>query len=206
MKKMILLVLLFASLASGTALAGTSALPTSYDININLGANSQILDDGVTWDYYNLTDGGYQSYGDVSFSVSGDLDLPVMVFDPQFQGYAPSVVGGFFGFDIDAALEQTYILTAYGIGTAPYLMFVSPATGTLLSTGTKSLGGDSYFYSAYQVTPLHDSGYDYIYPYYVGGVNAVQLTPTPEPASVILLGLGVTLASAIRRKRTSETC
>lgn len=198
MKKIIFLVLLFASLVFQTASA------TIYKVySINVGATEHITESGVLWEPYQGPVEYLDFFHDFSFMVgsydpSGD---PVNLnIQSSFNGYASTTTtGSYLGFFVPDAIENdVYSITAYSSTAIPHLSSIDPELGTILtfdSSGTVELDHVTYNFSKYSA--LLKSGS--LYAQYDAPVNAVQLA-VPEPASFLLIGIGSIMAATMRKR------
>lgn len=198
MKKIILLLILFASLASQTAFGEI--------YRVNIGSSNPTLESGNTWQGYHGPVDSLANFVGFSFGIGDDDtigDSPTFaIVDPGFTGYATSTLdGSVLFFSVPGATSENYYITTYSKVKTPVLQTVDPGVGTidfLYATGLATLDGQSYFYSTYGSHLVSDT----LSAYYDTSLNASVLS-TPEPASVMLLGIGIAAAAVARRKRYS---
>jgi hypothetical protein len=211
MKKILLLLPLLASLLSRTALADT--------YSINIGATAPITESGVTWQPYNT----YMAWGDYStysfmFGVGafgGSMGSSALHTDTAFKGYIEAITDpvdpSVFAYEVfNPDPSVSYFLTVYGSSAAPNLLTYDSTFGTINSlvlSGSQTLGGDSYFFNKYAIQLYMDTdttsatyGHGFIYAQYDSAMNAVQLS-VPEPASLMLLGVGSAAIAAMKKRR-----
>lgn len=198
MKKIIFLVLLFASLVFQTA---SAAIYKVYSINI--GATEHINESGVLWEPYQGPVEYLDFFHDFSFMV-GSFDP---VGDPvnlnilsSFSGYASTTAAGsYFGYYVPDAIENnTYAITAYSLTGTPTLNTISSDYGSILdfdSSGTVLLDGVTYNFAKY-AAKLNSGN---LYVFYDTPLNAVQLA-VPEPASFLLIAIGCIMAATMRKR------
>lgn len=193
MKKITLLLLLFASMAFQTASAKV------YEVySVNVSADEQKTASGVIWEPYDGPVDFFDDYSDFSFMVgSGSLED-----GSSFTGYSTVTGGSYIGFYVPGASNSdTYTITAYSLLATPQLSTIDPFFGSILSfksSGTTQLDAVNYNYATYSAQ-LNDNQ---LFAYYDTPLNAVQLA-VPEPASLVLIGIGGIMAAAMKRQRYS---
>lgn len=192
MKKIIVLLLFLISLTARTAMASV--------YSINVGSETELISDGYLWNPYNGPEYTQTDYGSFIYTM-GTVEAP-FDFDKQdlFAGYATGNGDTYFGFQIYGVINNTPLeITAYSDSAIPVLQSIDGAgeIGTLKSSGTTTLGGVSYYFSKYNAITTDE----YIYAYYNSDLNAIQVT-VPEPATMILIGVGGMMAAAMRKRRT----
>jgi hypothetical protein len=201
MKKILSLLFLLTALAFHTAEAAVVVYP------VNIGATAPI----DMWQPYEGPSETYTVYdsGAWIFGIGSILgESPVVNIDAGFTGYATQT---WSGSDLDSVLvfglldynTDPYYLVAFSSTYYPTLSTMDPAYGTidtLMGLGMATLGGNSYFASAWST---HLSVDGEIWAVYNVPLNAVTLS-TPEPATIVLLSLGAGLAAFSRKNRLLE--